>query len=462
MSVASGQQAVHRPAGPPAVGGAAVPTAAPPADLAAGLRRTANTTPGRLSIAMVGLVVLSLLTGVIGLTSFTGRSSTITDLLTHREPVSAAAQQIYRSLSDADATAADAFLTSAVVPANLRARYQTDVAQAGSALAVAATDSAGVGAATTPLAQLSTGIPTYTGLVERASANNALGYPIGSAYLREADNLMSATLLPAAQTLYRIDTQRLIDAQDSATSFPWFAALLGVVLLVVLIVTQRFVRRRTNRVINVGLFVATIAVLVAMLWSTTALVLETVHVADGRSVGSDPGETLAQIRTTALQARTDEMLTLVARGGADYTKQYNGFVTDIGGKDGSGGLLAQVHANSSDDTMTRQIEAATAAAKSWFGLHAKATKSNSSGDYPTAVAITLGSDPTHQPDEAAAFDRVDTTLEQAIGQARIDFANETGTAQSWLTALPIGVLVLLVVAAAGASIGIWQRLREYR
>jgi len=462
MSIASGQQAVQRPAGPPALGGAAMPTAAPPADLAAGLRRTANTTPGRLSIAMMGLVVLSLLTGVIGLASFTGRSNTIADLLTHREPVSTAAQQIYRSLSDADATAADAFLTSAVMPATLRARYQTDIAQAGSALAVAATDSAGVGAATAPLAQLSTGIPVYTGLVERASANNALGYPIGSAYLREADSLMTSTLLPAAQTLYAIDTQRLVDAQDSATSFPWFPALLGVALLVVLIITQRFVRRRTNRVVNVGLLVATIGVIVAMLWSTTAIVLETVHVADGRSSGSDPGATLAQIRTKALQARTDEMLTLVARGGADYTKQYNGFVTDIAGTDGSGGLLAQVHANSSDDTTTRQIEDATTAAKSWFDLHKKAVTANSAGDYPTAVAITLGSGQASQGNEAAAFDRVDSALEQAIGQARVDFANQTGTAQTWLTALPIGVLVLLVAAAAGASIGIWQRLREYR
>jgi hypothetical protein len=453
MSVASGPQVSAAPAGP---------AAAPPADLAAGLRRTANTTPGRLTIAMIGLVLLSLLTGVIGLVSVAGRSSTIDDLLSHREPVSAAAQQIYRSLSDADATAADAFLTSAVMPADLRARYRNDIAQAGSALAVAATDSAGVGAATAPLSQLSTGIPTYTGLVERASTNNALGYPIGSAYLREADNLMSTSLLPAAQTLYQIDTQRLIDAQDSATSFPWFAAILVVALLVALVITQRFVRRRTNRVINVGLFVATIAVVVAMLWSATALVLETVHVADGRSAGSDPGETLAQIRTKALQARTDEMLTLVARGGVDYTKQYDGFTTTIGGADGSGGLLAQVHANSSDDTMTRQIEAASAAAKSWFDLHKQAATANSSGDYATAVAITLGSGQAGQPNEAAAFDRLDTTLEQAIGQARVDFADQTGTARAWLTALPVGVLVLLVVAGAGASIGIWQRLREYR
>jgi hypothetical protein len=70
------------------------------------LRRTAGTTPGRLGLAMVGLVALSLLTGVLGLISIQGRASTLDDLTTNREPFSAAAQQIYRSLSDADATIA--------------------------------------------------------------------------------------------------------------------------------------------------------------------------------------------------------------------------------------------------------------------------------------------------------------------------------------------------------------------
>ncbi|HYS38721.1 MAG TPA: hypothetical protein VEO01_24130, partial [Pseudonocardiaceae bacterium] len=151
MSVTTGPRVAARTAStsPPARTG-------PPgaANLTAGLRRTASTTPGRLGIAMVGLVLLSLLTGVIGLLSISGRSSTLDDLVSHREPVSAAAQQIYRSLSDADATAARAFLTSAVEPADLRARYQNDIAQAGAALAVAATDISGDTQATGPLSEL--------------------------------------------------------------------------------------------------------------------------------------------------------------------------------------------------------------------------------------------------------------------------------------------------------------------
>lgn len=459
MSVTTGPRVVPRTAasGPP--GGRTSPPGS--ANLTAGLRRTASTTPGRLGMAMVGLVVLSVLTGVIGMLSISGRSSTLDDLVSHREPVSAAAQQIYRSLSDADATAARAFLTSAVEPAALRTRYQADIAQAGAALAVAATDVSGDTQATGPLSQLATNIPVYTGLVERASTNNAQGFPVGSAYLREADHLMTDTMLPAAQQLYAIDTQRLINAQDAATSFPWFAALLAVALLVALIFTQRYVRRRTNRVINVGLLVATIAVALALVWSAAGLILESVHVDNGRAAGSDPGELLAQARTKALQARADEMLTLVARGGQSYEAPFKTLTAAIGGTDGAGGLLGQVHAKSSDNTMTSEVGDAITAAKSWFGLHGDAANANGNGKVATAVAITLGTGDAKS-NEAAAFDNLDNALGKAISQARVDFANETGTAQGWLTALPIGVLVLLLLAAGGAAVGIWQRLREYR
>jgi hypothetical protein len=426
------------------------------------LRRTAGTTPGRLGMAMVGLVVLSVLTGVLGLISIQGRASTLDDLTTNREPFSAAAQQIYRSLSDADATMASAFLSSSVPPDNLRERYQTDIQQAGASLAVAATDISGVAEATSPLSQLARGIPVYTGLVERASANNAQGFPIGSAYLREADNLMQSTLLPAAQTLYSIDTQRLTSAQDDATAFPWVAAILVVALIVALVITQRYVRRRTNRVINVGLLVATIAVVVALLWSTTALILESVHVQHGRTAGSAPANLLAQARTNALQARTDEMLTLVARGGQNYEGPFQGLKKAIGGSDGSGGLLGQVRAGSQDDTMSGQVDQAIKAAKSWFDLHDQAATANSGGDYRTAAGITLGTLGSGKPDEATAFDNVDNALAKATTQARTIFADQTNTASAWLTALPIGVLVLLVLAAVGAAVGLWQRLREYR
>ena len=108
--------------------------------------RSARATPGLLTVIAVGLVVLTLLTGLIGAITAQQKSSTINDLITNREPLTAASQEVYRSLADADATAAIAFLVTGTEPAELRTRYDQDIARAGSALAKAASDAQGTAA----------------------------------------------------------------------------------------------------------------------------------------------------------------------------------------------------------------------------------------------------------------------------------------------------------------------------
>ena len=424
------------------------------------LRATARTTPGRLGLTMAGLVILAVVTGLIGLTTLQDRATTLNDLVHQREPVNAAAQQIYRSLSDADATAASAFLYGAVEPSSLRQRYQTDIQQAGIALAAAATDiSTANQQAGGPIAILSADLPVYTGLMERATANNVQGYPVGSAYLREADNLMRSTLLNAAQQLYNIDMQKMNSEQDDATAFPYLLVVVLILLIVALVLAQRYLSRRTQRTFNLGLVVASAAVLVAVLWSAVALTVSTIYVSSGESTGSQLVTMLTDARSKALQARTDEMLTLVDRGGVDYSDQFNSLAGEMGGKDGSGGLLQQAQAIAQGNT-SGSVQAAVAAAKDWFALHSKVVTINAGGDYRTAVSITLGLDSSYK--EADAFSRLDNALAQGILDGRKIFLDQTGTASNWMTVLPIGVLVLFLVAAGGSVLGIWQRLREYR
>ena len=121
------------------------------------------------------------------------------DVVTASEPLSFDAQQIYQSLSDADATEAAAFLAGLEPPA-ARQRYLADVARAASYLEAATAAAGGQGQAHR-LTVLSTELPVYTGLVESARADNRLGLPVGAAYLAEASELMRSRLLPAPRPL---------------------------------------------------------------------------------------------------------------------------------------------------------------------------------------------------------------------------------------------------------------------
>src|SRR5216683_6740111 len=191
----------------------------------------ATTTPGRLRLLLVSLVALSLIWGAVAAWTANQRTSAAGAVVGTSEPLSLDAQQIYRSLSDADATAATAFLSGGLEPLAARHRYQADIAQAAGRLE-AATAAAGDSGAGAQLATLSADLPVYTGEVETARADNRLGLPLGAAYLREASSLMRGTLLPAAREVSAEANSRLAAESGQATGLPSIAIALVVAIIV--------------------------------------------------------------------------------------------------------------------------------------------------------------------------------------------------------------------------------------
>ena len=125
---------------------------------------------------------------------------------------------------------------------------------------------------------------------------------------------MRERLLPAADRLYQLETQRLADDRGGAAAFPWLTVPLLLLTLAGLAVTQVYLVRRTRRLVNVGLAAATAAGLVLLLWVGLSWIGAAVNLNASDRDGSAQVEVLAQARIAALQARADEALTLVARG----------------------------------------------------------------------------------------------------------------------------------------------------
>ncbi|PPK64479.1 hypothetical protein V5P93_007070 [Actinokineospora auranticolor] len=434
-----------------------------PADARTGpvgrVTRSAVTTPGRLSLVAVALLLVTAVTGIVAALTLQAKRDTLDDLVAHREPLAAAAQQIFRSLSDADATAASAFLSGGVEPAELRTRYEFDIAQAGSALAKASTDVGGDPLASAQVEVLSQQLPVYSGLVETARANNRQGFPAGAAYLREASALMRSKLLPAAEKLYEIDYDRLQTEQESARSVPWVVIALVVLLVAALVATQRYLTRKTNRLLNVGLVVASAAVLVSLVWGATALLLMSGHVADAERNGSQQVDVLVQARINSLKCRADETLTLVARGdGPGYEQEWQQLAATLVG-DGEQNLLRQAKALASGDAATGEVQQAVDNAAAWADAHRRIRELDEGGQYEDAVKTAIGAEPNSS---ATAFGKLDKNLLTALNAGREEFFTKTTKAGGALTGLVPGVAVLALVAAAGITLGIRERLREYR
>jgi hypothetical protein len=78
------------------------------------------TSPARLRLLLALLVLLSLGWGVLAALTADQHASAAADVVAVSEPLSLDAEQIFTSLSDADATAASAFLAGGLEPAQAR------------------------------------------------------------------------------------------------------------------------------------------------------------------------------------------------------------------------------------------------------------------------------------------------------------------------------------------------------
>ncbi|GLZ52032.1 hypothetical protein [Actinomycetospora sp. NBRC 106378] len=426
------------------------------ADLAE-LGRT--TRVGQLARATLVALLLVVLTGVLALVAALRTGAAADDVVTRSGPLTASAQELYRALSDADTSAGQGFLLGADEPAALRLRYQTDLAAAGRALAVLGSASTGTGADATAVTTLAQGIPAYTGLVETARAVDRQGLTYGSAYLREASSFLRTDLLPAAQQIYDLQSAALADAQDGVEGGVWavLALVAGIAALVALRRLHRRIAHTTRRRRTPGVVLAGGALALLVVWGVLALGLSALSTATARDDGTAPNRELVAARFAVLQSRSDEILTLVARStGGSYEQDYVRRSIVLYGWQG---LLDRARTAAGDGAVADDATTAQDAGRRGIVVHELVRTLDVSGQYDQAVALALsaGADGGQ-----GAVTEVLDALDRGVAGTADTTARSASTARAATVLLPLGVVVLTLVAAGGLVAGVWPRLQEYR
>ena len=431
------------------------------------------TTPARLRLLLALLILLSLAWGVLAALTADQHASAAADVVAVSEPLSLDAEQIYTSLSDADATAASAFLAGGLEPAAARQRYQADITEAairieaasalvGSSAAraelpghLANQASAADSAVGDDLAMLSGQLPAYTDEVGTARADNRLGLPLGAAYLREASALLRGTLLPAASDIYTRESALLTSSSAQATGLPLMviAVVAGLGLGYVLYRSSRWLSRHTHRVVNYGLLLAALAGLVSLVWLAGSFVAGRGDLLHAQQQGSGPAQAFARAEVAALRAHADESLTLIDNSGDDsYQKDYLAQQKLLG--PGPGTLLAQVQAAAvKGDGQAGDV---AAEARAWYQAHAALRAKDDAGNHGDAVRSALTGD------AATSFARLSATLNEGIETHQAVFAASARGGRDAFTGLAVGMIVASLVMVAGCTWGLSRRLAEYR
>jgi len=419
--------------------------------------RAGSTTPERLRRVAAALVVGCLLTALVSVLGGLAHSGAVRDSGTRIAALDADAAELYRSLADADATATRGYVSGGLEPAAVRARYDDDVARAADRLVQAASRLPVGDPAAVPVATIGVQFPVYAGLMETARTYNRQGLPLGQSYLGSASRLMRSTILPAAEELRRMQTEALAAAYQRGGAIPFAVLLIGVAVLAGMVDHAVLERRRTNKVVNTGLLAAAAALVVALLGWVVAVAVAGDRL-DGARQHSDAAIALDDARAAVLQARSNESLVLVARGGGGSSEQ--GFTMQVDrvlGPDGHSGLLAD--AMRSAPGSAARVEAIRTALEGWRDAHRHVRELDDGGQYQQAVASITGSDPAGS---SAAFERLDAALGSAIDIERGAFTVADARADSALTGLTTGPAVLVLLAAGLATAGIGRRVGEYR
>ncbi|WKX74214.1 hypothetical protein [Streptomyces sp. XD-27] len=440
------------------------------------MRAAAVTEPGRLRIIGAVLAGLVLLFGAATAWQVSDRQASADAVVERSQPLSADAARIYRSLADADTTAASGFLAGGQEPRAVRERYEADIAEASQRLAEAAANTEGSAAARRQIAALNEKLPVYTGLIEAARANNRQGLPLGGAYLRYANDTMTRSLLPAARALYETESARLGEDYEDAKAWPWVALATGVLALGALGWAQRRNYLRTNRVFNHGLLGASAACTVVLLWLVVGHGVAAIQLSDSDEHGARSLRVLNEAQISALQARGDENLTLVARGAVtagkngdkdayevSYTEQMKRLVGGNGSDGGSGAadrasLLGRADALADDSEGSTPVARALENVREWQSRHAVARAADDKGDYEDALQKVIGG----KDSTGEAFDKVDKALTRALAHEQREFRQAADDGRGAFTGLAVGAGILAVLGAAAALLGIGRRLSEYR
>ncbi|HEY2301725.1 MAG TPA: hypothetical protein VGH66_07520 [Acidimicrobiales bacterium] len=420
------------------------------------------TTPGLLRLASIVIVVLLVAAWIVATASLAARRRATRDAGLTIEPLLVATQNLYTSLADADASAANGFLSGGIDPAAARQRYVDDINGATSQLPVIARGVAGA-AAHQDVQLLNAQIPVYTGLVETARTNNRLGFPVGAAYLRQASALMRSQILPASNRLYQLEEDELQQRYASAGAARDAAGVTVAVLvaLTALVVTQLWMARRSHRVFNIPLVAATVGVVAMAGWALIAFNQAHHALATAQRKGSDAVEVLSRARALTLQAEGDENLTLVARGtGADFVTDFQNVTSQLGGTNGESGLLADAaRLTANQPEAAAHVQDAMTAYRNYLALHTQVRSADDGGRFPAAVGLAIGSGPT---DEYPAFVKLDTALQQALGATQKQFVAHASDARGPLDPLRFGVPILVLLAIGLALFGIQMRINDYR
>ncbi len=441
-------------------------------------RTKTRTTPGRLWL-LFGMACLSIFAlWLVANASIDRTRQAIQTVGKDAVPSVVAAQQIRAAMADMNASSANVFISSGD-NVLLKGQYDKQRAAANDNLIAAAQNITYGDAERTPILVITDGLETYNGLIKAARTK---GRPNGIKDLIAASDLMHTTLIPAADTLDQVNFDHLNAAYDAAraravaTQVELYAA--GGLVLAALLVTQIYLMRRTRRVFNLPLVLATVLLVGLVGGLSRALAAQNEDLRAANRDCFDSIHALSKARSVAYDANADESLYLLGlppSEEASYTASFHAKANLLADVPVTEAILATAGTQPKNLTFSgflgvelRNITfvgeqaAATDELRTWgqyIALDTQIRALETSGHHAQAIALCTGTKPGQSD---YAFAQFDAALGKTLGINQDQFKRTVDKAFAGLRPLPFASAVAALLMIVLTWLGIAPRLREYQ
>ena len=395
-------------------------------------------TPQRLRWLSLGVVVVGVVIGVVGALIFAYLASSLNRAKEDTAQL-IRVQKIQSNLLSADATATNAFLVGGLEPPAQRAAYDQAMSSTSALIAEAARAQPADGSA---LSALNQQVLSYGGTIEQARANNRQGLPVGAQYLRNASAQLRSDALPILDNLVAANSARATDEMKAGPGYVFLVITL--LALGAMIAVQVWLARRFKRTINVGMLVSSIVLFILLAGSLIVVVQLSSALKDISSGSLAAVNTAADARINANNAKSNESLTLIARG--------SGQAFETAWKSSADSVSESVGRLTDRPELASQWQAYT-------DVHTQIRALDDGGQWDRAVAMATGSGKNSSNTVFSAFDGNLAGYLDGVSQ---DASDSLANQQPIMVASAILTLLGGLAVALLGRRGVAQRLREYR
>lgn len=418
-------------------------------------RLVVASTPARLSLLRAVFIVLALVFAVVGAFGVNRRAHAINDLRTAARQL-LALQDIQVRIVHADAIASSSYLRSGQEDPAQRTAYLDEIAKAGDGLV--AVSAAATAADLEQLSVASRLLGSYVGLVEQARANNRQGFPVGAAYQRQANGIISNAdpdtpdIVSSLRAVEDSQRSQINGSLARAHRAGIWLHVTGWLLFFALGAGSWWMWRTFRRIVNVPIAIALLLLFLLLLIG---------GIAQGRAASNADAavgtplagaDRAAQARAAAFEARSQEALTLINRGNGAANEVNWELGNDVVTRELSSGL-------GSDEGLSGGAASAYA---SYSAAHTEIRALDNVGNWNQAVAVSLGAPTPTGLNSVTAFDDFDRAVGQIATAEGSTASTSLSTAVHPLNSLRNIIFLAGLVVAVLAALGCGQRLQEYR